>query len=434
VLRTHDKSANDRIDTSILAEVAADRVDVLISEDRGVHRKASALGLSNRVFTIDEFLEKATAENPALADYKVLSVRKRLFGEVDLADPFFDSFRVDYDFDRWFRRKADEEAYVCVDDSTGRLLAFLYIKTETEDEPYADIEPSFSRARRLKIGTFKVVTNGVKLGERFLKIVFDNAFYRKVTEIYVTLYKRTSEHERLALLLEEWGFEHKGFKQSTAGPEYVYVRDFRPAVDLDQPQSTFPYLSGSASKFLVPIYPEYHTELLPDSILHGEDPARYVDNVPSRNAITKAYISRSWERGLKRGDVLVFYRTAMGGPAYYTAVATTLGIVLDVTENIPTLADFIEICRKRTVFSDVELTKEWDRMPNLRPFVVTFLAAWSFSRRPNRKRLLEEGIIADEPPRGFVRLTDSAFSKLLEVACVNKRLVVDQAEVRRGHL
>ena len=75
-LRKDDRSENDEVDTSMLAEVAADRVDVLITEDRGIHRKATRLGLSGRVFTIDAFLEKVTAENPALADYKVLSVKK----------------------------------------------------------------------------------------------------------------------------------------------------------------------------------------------------------------------------------------------------------------------------------------------------------------------------------------------------------------------
>src|ERR1051326_4990516 len=74
-LRLQDKSDNDRVDTSMLAEVAADRVDLLITEDRGIHRKAERLGLARSVFTIDAFLEKVTAENPTLADYKVLSVR-----------------------------------------------------------------------------------------------------------------------------------------------------------------------------------------------------------------------------------------------------------------------------------------------------------------------------------------------------------------------
>ena len=69
-------------------------MDYLISEDRGVARKAERLGIADRTFTSDAFLEKANAENPAFADYKVLAVKKEHFGDVNLLDPFFDTFRV----------------------------------------------------------------------------------------------------------------------------------------------------------------------------------------------------------------------------------------------------------------------------------------------------------------------------------------------------
>jgi hypothetical protein len=181
-IRAEDTTENDKVDTSMLAEVAADRVDFLITEDRGLHRKAARLGFAGRVFTIDAFLEKVTAENPGLADYKVLSVKKELFGNVDVAADFFESFRTDYPgFDGWFNRKADETAYVCRS-GDGEIVAFLYLKREGADENYGDIEPPFRRAQRLKIGTLKVVSNGFKLGERFLKIVFDNALRHGVID------------------------------------------------------------------------------------------------------------------------------------------------------------------------------------------------------------------------------------------------------------
>jgi predicted nucleic acid-binding protein len=148
-LRGEDRNENDKVDTSMLAEVAADRVDILITEDRGIHRKAARLGLAGRVFTIDAFLEKVTAENPTLVDYKVLSVKKVLFGDVNLQDSFFDSFRTDYSgFDKWFNRKADETAYVCTSE-TAEIVAFLYLKREGADEDYSDIEPPFKHAQRM---------------------------------------------------------------------------------------------------------------------------------------------------------------------------------------------------------------------------------------------------------------------------------------------
>lgn len=420
-LRTADRTANDEVDTSMLAEVAADRVDMLITEDRGIHRKASRLGLAGRVFTIDAFLEKVTAENPTLADYKVLSVKKVPFGDVDLSDTFFDSFRGDYPgFDKWFNHKADEDAYVCTSDA-GDIVAFLYLKREGPGEDYSDIDPPFRRAQRLKIGTFKVISNGFKLGERFLKIVFDNALRYGVAEIYVTVFRRTVDQYRLIRLLEDWGFERHGAKNED---ELVYVRDFRPRIDRADPRRTFPYVAGNTKKWIVPIYPDYHTELLPDSILKNEDPEHFEDNKPNRNALSKVYVSRSIERGLSPGDLLVFYRTASGGAAYYTSVATTIGVVQEVVDGISDLKTFLAVCRKRSVFTDAELKKHWDFNPRWRPFVVNFLFVYSLPKRPNRKALIDDSIIPAAPPRGFTRISDERFERLLRLSNADSRFVV----------
>jgi predicted nucleic acid-binding protein len=341
-LRVKDKSDNDALDTSLLAELMAGRVDALITEDRGIHAKSKRLGISAAVFTIDSFLEKVTAENPSLADYKVLAVKKAYFGDINLSDPFFNSFREDYvGFDHWFNRKADETAYLCTaEDDT--IAAFLYVKREGKSEDYPDISPRFDRATRLKIGTFKVISNGFKLGERFLKIIFDNALQYEVEQIYVTAFRRTPEQDRLIRLLEDWGYLYYGTKVSQSGTEQVYVRDFSPRFDRIDPRRTYPFLSRNRKKFIVPIYPEYHTELLPDSILNTESPDDFVENRPNRNAISKVYVSRSYERGLRSGDTIVFYRTSSGkGPAHYTSVATTLGVVQDVVTNIQSKTAFI---------------------------------------------------------------------------------------------
>jgi predicted nucleic acid-binding protein len=124
-----DKTENDRNDTLLVNEVFSNRVDYLITEDRGLHAKAMTLGIPDRVFTIDAFLEKALAENPALVDYKVLAVRNVVFGQVDINSEFFDTFRQDYGgetFDKWFNKKSDDPAYVCYEGSD--LVAFLYLK------------------------------------------------------------------------------------------------------------------------------------------------------------------------------------------------------------------------------------------------------------------------------------------------------------------
>jgi len=252
-----DKNENDIIDSNLLNEVYCQRVDFLLTEDRKAHRKAKELGIDDRVYTIDGFLEKITAENPSLVDYKILAVQKEHFGNINIQDPFFDSFREDYPgFDSWFNRKADETAYICRSDEN--LLAFLYLKIESETENYSDISPMFPKMKRLKIGTFKVSLNGFKLGERFLKIVFDNAIQFKVDEIYVTIYDRSIGQVRLITLLEEWGFSKYGTKSSTGGEELVYVRNFYKRYEKASPKLTYPfYPRKDVNFFLVAIWPAY---------------------------------------------------------------------------------------------------------------------------------------------------------------------------------
>jgi hypothetical protein len=303
-----------------------------------------------------------------------------------------------------------------MDDNIG---AFLYLKIEDENENYSNISPPFSKKKRLKIGTFKVTLNGYKLGERFLKIIFDNALRFRVDEIYVTIFDKRIEQIRLINLLTDFGFVKYGTKDCN---ELVYVRDFQPAFEKMNPKYTFPYVSANNEIFITPIYPEYHTNLFPDSILRTESPADYVENEPFRNAISKVFISRSFERNLNKGDIIVFYRT--GG--YYKSVVTTLGIVESVVTDIKDSQHFIDLCKKRSVFSDKELLEIWNKSKN-KPFIVNFLYAYSFPKRINMKRLIELGVIQSvhSAPRGFLRITHQNFKDIIREAQVDERIIIN---------
>ncbi len=419
--RRFDVNENDRNDTILLNEVFAGRVDIFISEDKKIHQKALALGLEGKVFRINTFLEKVYAENPELANYKVLSVKKVRFGALDLSDPFFETLHEDYPgFDRWFIKKADEWAYVTQNSSNRMLLSFLYIKREDPDEAYPDIVPAFLPKRRLKVGTFKVVSNGVRLGERFLKIIFDNALIQKVEEIYVTIFDKRAEQRRLIELLEDWGFVLHGKK---GNDELVYVRDFRPKVELSNLKLSYPYISLNANIYLVPIRPEYHTELLPDSILNNERPTDFQDDTPHRNAISKVYVSHSFDRGLRKGDVLVFYR--MGG--LHISVVTTVAVVDEVIDSVASEADFIAKCKNRSVFNEAKLREQWNYKQNVRPFLVNFLYVYSFPRRINMKRLIELGVLADvtDAPRGFKSISKGKFMDIIKDTDSDARFIID---------
>ena len=168
IFKRLDNNENDLNDSLLLNQVYCNRVQIFITEDKKIHQKAKLLGISDKVFTIDSFLEKVISENPSLIDYSVLSVRQEYFGNINVRDTFFDSFRLNYaEFDKWFTNKSEERCYVTKNNNS--ILSFLYIKVENEKENYSNISPIMLTKKRLKIGTFKVVENGFKLGERFFK-------------------------------------------------------------------------------------------------------------------------------------------------------------------------------------------------------------------------------------------------------------------------
>ncbi|MGA9048045.1 MAG: PIN domain-containing protein [Dehalococcoidia bacterium] len=420
-----DKNENDVNDTIIINELFAGRVDILITEDKKIINKASILNVADKVYTIDSFLEKVTKEHPNLTDYKVLSVRKSYFGNLKLSDDFFNSFIEDYpEYTEWFNKKADEPVYICL--SENKLIALLYLKVEDKNEIYSDINPPLLPKKRLKIGSFKVVLNGYRLGERFLKIVFDNALLFKVEEIYVSIFDKRIEQQRLINLLEDYGFRYHGVKVGLGGKELVYVRSCEKKADRSSPKLTYPFFSVRGRIFIVSIYPKYHTELFPDSILQTESPADYVENEPYRNAISKVFISRSMERGLSSGDVIVFYRTADAYPAYYHSVVTTIGVVENVITNIKDENDFIELAAKRSVFSNGSLSQEWKRSL-YRPFIVNFLYVYSLPKRINLQKLIEIGVIpsTNDVPRGFTQITVPNLKDILKECQADESIAVN---------
>lgn len=414
-----DVNGNDKNDTQLLNEVFVGRVDILITQDKKIRTKAEKLGIGDKVFSIDSFLEKIFAEHPDLVNYKVLNVQKLKFGRINLEDDFFASLKEDYvGFDKWFIRKYDEEAYITINSNNGLLLSFLYLKVEGKDENYSDIQPLFRPKKRLKVGTFKVINNGFRLGERFLKIIFDNALKNNVEEIYVTIFDKRDEQRRLIDLLEQWGFVLWGKKDE----ELVYVRNFSKIINSNDYRKCYPFVSRENDKFIVPIYPDYHTELLPDSILNNESPEEFIEDFPHRNGINKVYVSRAFEPHPKRGDLLIFYRT--GG--YYKSVISTIGVVQEVKYNFIDEEDFVVYCRKSSIFPEDKLREMW-KYKEEKPFVVRFLYIYSFPHRINMKELIDLKVLkgVNDSPRGFKSITKQQFNDILLATKSDESFIVD---------
>ena len=124
----------------------------------------------------------------------------RKFKDIDLNDKFFDSLKTDYvEFSDWFEKKSEKGAIIHFD-KIGRLNGFLYLKLEDE---ILDIAPPKNKALRLKVGTMKIDAHGTRLGERFIKKIFDYALLKNVTEIYVTIFDK---HSSLIELFQRYNF------------------------------------------------------------------------------------------------------------------------------------------------------------------------------------------------------------------------------------
>ena len=404
---------NDEIDNILLYEVYTGRVDVLVTEDRKMHRKAILLGIEGIVYTINRFISVATAKRPKMVSYKMLAVSKEYFGNININSPFFDSFKRDYEeFERWFNGKCDEEVYVCQD--LEEVLGFLYLKIEDAKELYTDICPPFSPKKRLKVGTFKVESTGFRLGERFLKIIFDNALKNNVEEIYVTLFEERPELNALAELLFRWGFEKSAKKITKNGEESVLVKKmgvYDAALSVKQ---NYPNIMYKKQKFILPIYPKFHTSLLPDSKLNNENAENFLGKDPHKYALQKVYISWALERNIHPGDLIIFYRTGEQSRKKYTSVVTTLGVIDEIITGFKDKKDYLQHCQNRSVFTDEELEKFWNgHSKNL--MIVKFIYVETLGTKLTLEYLWGKNIVnAPSGPRPFLKLTDEQFDDIIK--------------------
>lgn len=409
------KTQNDEIDNQLLCEVYSGRVDILITEDRRMRSKASSLGIDSRVFSINTFIAKCIVENPDLLDYKMLSVRKEFLGNITLSNPFFNSLRTSYnEFDDWFAKKSNEEAYICKSDNED-ILGFLYLKTEHKSEDYSDINPPLSPKKRLKIGTFKVEATGFRLGERFIKIIFDNAIERQVEEIYVTIHEGNGDTDALVDLLLRWGFHKHGQKGFGQNAETVMIKSLGHYNASNTPKENFPTLIYDKQKLIVPILPQYHTSLLPDSKLDTENRIDFLGKEPQRYALQKVYISKTFKRDMYPGDLVLFYR--QGEPhenKKFKSVLTTVAIIDEIHSDFQSKGDFFSTCENRSVFTKDELEHLWNSRKNNNLVVVKFIFVKSLGKRLTLGYLWDNNII--QPPGGprpFTKITDQQFEQIL---------------------
>lgn len=344
------------------------------------------------------------------------------FKDIDLSDEFFDSLKADYkEFPAWFAKKAEDYAYTFQGES-GKLDGFLYLKTE--DGPLLDVEPPLSPAHRIKVGTLKINAHGTKLGERFIKKIFDHAIYAGAAEIYVTVFEH---HQGLLNLLVRYGFIQRASKTTQNGTELVLVRNIRgPYVD---PVTSYPLVRlGQEQTFLLSLRPKWHTRLLPDSILTRED-SDVVQDVSHTNSIHKVYLAAmDGVQNLRAGDVLLIYRTSDGqGAAYYRSVATSICVVEEYRHiwSFSSEQEFLNYCRPYSVFSEDELRFFWQKKNY--PHVIRFTYNIALKKRITRGEMIEEVGLTTEAYWGFMPITHQQFMEIARRGRIDESLVVNQA-------
>ncbi len=406
VIARHSNDKNGQVDNALLLEVYNDNVGLLLSDDNLILRKAEELYIRDRVLTSAELLAYFEKCYPQNIEYEMLAVKLRRFDEVDLNSEFFDTLREDYEgreFDNWFKRKGSEKAYIF--EERGVLKGFLYVKVEMPNEPdYLKIEPVLSPKKRLKVGTFKIERTGFRLGERFLKIIFDNARNNGVEEIYVTLFEDKRENVKaLQQLMEQWGFKKHGYKNDNG--ELVLVKSMEEYDCEKEPKFNYPLIADSASYFFLPIFPKYHTDLFPDMILKNENMHLYQENKAHRYAIEKIYLTGSWDIKAKPGDVVLIYRTGERWPKRNSSVVSGMAIIQDIVKT-GSVEECIEICKNRSIFSEAEIVQEHAT----RPTVVKLLDYIPFRNKVKLYQLYDNGIVPDgSGPRSFESLSKEEY-------------------------
>ena len=347
------------------------------------------------------------------------------FSKINLADPFFDSLKAAYpEFVTWYNKKAAQGAmaYVFYFDD-GCVADFLYMKIETEE--VSDVVPVLPAKRRLKVGTFKLLSRGTRRGERFMKKIMDTAMAEDVDEVYVTIFP-TEELAYLISLFGRFGFNHKADKPHEGREaEWVMVKDMR-AVEANVLEDYPRMRTAGKRKWLLSIYPKWHTKLFPDSILNNESYDMVQDITPT-NGIYKIYIT--WNQDcaqLMPGDLVVIYRTSdEPGRAWYRSVVSSVCTVLETKKwwDFNNDENAYLNYTKYSVFTEGERRTWFRTKRNL--VVIKMLYNVAFSKRTIRKDLVEQAGLDASARWTLLPLTDTQFKKIIELGQANERYFID---------
>lgn len=405
---TASTGPNDVCDNEILYALECDAVHALVTEDRGIHTKAKAKGLNDRVYTIqtaEDWLRRLHEPRkvvlPNIQDAPLHSLTPQL------SAPFFDSLREGYDgFDDWFRRKARENRMAWVYRDEADVLAAICIYATQSNEAINDGGEHLS-GTALKLCTFKVGdgVRGRKIGELFLKAAFRYASENACENLFI--HANAERHDYLIRLLQEFGFEERG---SYAG-DLVLVKSHPVASPdaslfppLEYARKYFPHFrhDSAVQKFLIPIQPHFHETLFPD--YQPIQPRLFDSSSNIGNAIKLAYLCHAQTKSINVGDLVLFYRTDD------EKSVTSIGVV-DRFEVLDDAARIASLVSRRTVYA-IEQIDEMAKRPTK---VILFRLVKHLPKPVSYDRLQREHVVSG-PIQSIRKITDESFSRVLAAA------------------
>ena len=343
-LGIQSQNDNDKVDNNLLYSIYKDAADILITEDRAIHRNARKLGIPERVHyiqqTIDLFQKLYTKKRVALPN-----IEEQFLYNIDLDNNLFSSLKCDYgEFEHWYKKVSREgrKAWICRDDA-GKVGAVCIYKEE--NSPIVTDNNNALPGGVLKLCTFKVGerNRGKKIGELFLKAAFRYASLNKCEYIYLTM--NPIKQSYLEDLCIDFGFNY--FGQYKNDKVYVKSHPIRPVHNdgcstIEYHRLYFPHFrcDRDVKQYLIPIKPQFHEMLFPDNQAQASLPFQ----MHMGNAIKLAYLCHSRIQHMKPGDILLFYRS------HDLKSITSIGIV-EIAQHFQDVNKIIQLVSKRTVYS-----------------------------------------------------------------------------------
>ena len=362
--------SNDHIDVLLLYtlhDIGA--VDFLVTQDRGLHKRAIQAGISDRVFNVEDalvWLRNKYDRTPVVLPF----IEEKRCHQINRTDSIFSSLQTDYaGFDKWFSDTCVKGHRGCwTINFEGKIAGIAIRKDESSDDFFRGIPASRSLFQRapdkiLKICTLKIGEEyrGEKFGEQLLKQILWWANRNKYEFAYLTVFPK---HKNLIDLLLQYGFEVMG--RSTG--ELYMGKAFSPGI-LTRPPEDDPLLfhrqyypafrnDNSIEKYLIPIHSEYYDKLFPENISKRQDELFDVQGfgkgsrIPG-NTIRKVYVSHTPIKAMKPGAILLFFQLKDDNSLLSQSLIT-VGIV-DGFETTQSHEKLLQFTAKRSVFSESEL-------------------------------------------------------------------------------